>query len=352
MPPPSIRELAAKLGVSRTTVSLALRRHPDVAPATRDRIIAAAKEAGYHSNALVKALMTQVRNRKRLKPTGEVLAYLTSHTTENDWRRHPSHVQQFEGARERAEELGFQLQPFWLGDMGAHSRHLARVLEARGVRGSLLPPIGVAHHTLELNWAEHAVVCIGYSFQQIALNRAVHDTISLVGACHSHLRKLGHDRIGLVLHKTDNSRVRHLWVTGYLGQWQHGVEQIPPLLLERYEDSDSFREWVGRVRPHAIIGIWQDQPLSWLPDMGLRVPDDISYATLDLGDRVGKIAGMMQDHHGVGAAAMDLLAGQLFRNEIGIPATPKIIMVEGTWMDGPTATRHVRPAPAKSRRQD
>lgn len=337
--PPSIRELAARLGVSRTTVSLALRRHPSVAPETSARILAEAKKSGYHSNALVNALMSQVRNRKRIKPTGEVLAYLTSHASEDDWKRHPSHVQQFEGAQKRAEELGFRLQPFWLGDRGVGSRQLARVLFARGVRGSLLAPIHIDHHTLELDWDGHAIVTIGYSFRQVALHRAVHDNISLVTACHDQIRKLGHSRIGLALHRTDNSRVRHLWATGFLGQRQFDGEHIEPLLFDSFEDAGPFLRWLDHTRPQAVISIWQDLPLTWMREAGIKVPKEISYATLDLGDRVGKIAGMLQDNHGIGSAAMDLLAGQLFRNEIGIPATPKITMIEGTWMDGPTVAR-------------
>ena len=337
---PTIRDLAAATGLSTATVSLALRRHPSVTPGTRDRVLAAAAKAGYHSNALVNALMTHVRSRKRLKPTGEVVAYLTAFSTEDDWRRHPSHTQQFEGARQRAEELGFQLQPFWMGDRGIQSRQLARMLFARGVRGSLLAPIAIDHHTLDLDWTNHAVVSIGYSFKQIALHRAVHDNVSLMAACYSQLRKLGHQRIGLAMLRFDSARVRHLWVTSYLGgQWQHGGERIDPLLLENPHDPAPFLRWLKAARPDAVIGIWQDFPLDWMKTQGIRVPGDISYASLDLGDRAGKLAGMLQDNHGIGAAAMDLLAGQLFRNEIGIPATPKITMVEGTWMDGPTVAR-------------
>lgn len=339
-PPPNIRDLAARLGISHTTVSLALRNHPSVAEATRRRVQDLAKKTGYHSNALVNALMAQVRKGSRIAPSGEVVAYLTSHSGEDDWRRHPSHLQQFEGAKRRAEELGFMLQPMWLGDRGLGSRQMDRILGARGVRGAILAPLAVDHHTLELDWAHRAVVTIGYSFRQVPLHRTVHDNVSLMEACYQQLKKLGHKRIGLVLHETDSARVRHLWVTGYLGaQWRFGGARLAPMMFEDFDDDRPFLKWVKKTRPDAVIGVWRDQPLDWLRNNKISVPAQVGYATLDLGDRVGKIAGMQQDNTSIGMAAMDMLAGQLFRSEIGMPISPKVTLVEGTWMDGPTANR-------------
>lgn len=337
---PTTREIAQLLGLSFSTVARALRNAPNVLPETRAKVLAVAESLGYRSNAMVNALMTQVRQRHRLKPTGEVVAFLTAFSTENDWRRHPSHMQQFEGARERARHLGFDLQPLWIGDNGAQSRQTARVLRARGVRGSVLAPIGVDHRTLELDWTGHAVVTIGYSFRQVLLHRAVNDNISLVFSCYDHLRKTGFKRIGLAMHAIDSERVRHLWLTGFLGaQRVHGGERIEPLLFPEYTKPNAFLGWFDHEKPDAIIGIWMDLPLVWLKERGIRVPQDVGYATLDVGDRTGTIAGMQQDHRGVGAAAMDLLASQLFRNEIGIPQTPTVTMIEGTWVDGPTVVR-------------
>lgn len=311
-----------------------------MAAATRDRVLAAAQAAGYQKNPLVNALMTQVRKRHRLKPTGEVVAYLTSHDTEDDWKRHPSHVHQFEGARDQARQLGFDLQPVWLGNRGGQSRQVARMLAARGMRGSILAPIGIDHRTLELDWTGHVVVSTGYSFRQVSLHRAVHDHIGLVRACYEHLRKLGYRRIGLTISEQDNARVKHLWHTGAAGAAAvHGGAEVRPLIFASYEDSSAFRKWLRSKKPDAVIGIWLDQQIDWMNEAGLRVPEDAAYATLDVGDRVGTIAGMQQDHRGVGAAAMDLLASQLFRNEIGIPQTPTVTMIEGTWVDGPTVAR-------------
>lgn len=47
----SQREIARHLGVSVMTVSRALRGHPDLAPATRERIVKAAEELGYSKEA-------------------------------------------------------------------------------------------------------------------------------------------------------------------------------------------------------------------------------------------------------------------------------------------------------------
>ncbi|AHF89597.1 LacI family transcriptional regulator [Opitutaceae bacterium TAV5] len=334
---PTVRELAARLGISHTTVACALRNHPKVAPATRERVLAAAREAGYRNNALVNALMSQVRQRHRLQPTGEVVAYLTSYATEDDWRRHPSHLQQFEGARQRARTLGFDLQPMWLGKAGCRSRQMARILDARGVRGSLLAPISIHHQSLELNWHEHAVVAIGYSFRQMALHRAAHDNISLIFSCYEHLRMLGYRRIGMALHQDDHLRVRYLWRTGFLGsQPMYGGVHLQPVALDSYTDPSAFLRWFDKHKPDAVIGIWPDFTLPWLQERGARVPADVGYATLDLGNRTGQLAGMQQDNRNLGVAAMDMLASQLFRNEIGLPSTPALTLIEGTWIDGPT----------------
>jgi len=339
-PPPTLRELSEQLGISIATISLALRNDPRVAPATRERVLAAATRAGYKANPLVSALMTQVRQRHRERRSGEVIAYLTSYDHEDFWKAHPSHLHQFEGARHRAEELGFDLQPIWLGPGGAHSRRAGSILHNRGICGSLLAPLPANHRTLDLNWNEHPIIAIGYSFTQVALHRAANHTLNAMLACYSNLRKFGFQRIGLALHQTDDSRVKHAWRSGFLGGRNiHGGEEVEMLFLSDYDRPAPFQSWFERERPDAVIGIWRDHPLEWLRKRGCRVPEEIGYASLDLGeDAVGRIAGILQDNYNVGAAAMDLLANQLFCNETGIPTTPRVTLIESTWMDGPTVS--------------
>ncbi len=344
-----MRDLARVIGLSASTISRALRNDPQIAPETRERVAAAAREAGYRPNALVNALMSQVRQRHALRPTGEVVAYLTAWESEYQWHNYTGHLQHFEGARRRAEDLGFRIEPMWLGPRGEQTGQVRRILEARGVRGSLLAPVPVDHKTIHLDWQNHAVVAFGYSFRQVALNRAVHDNVGLIHACYTQLHKLGYRRIGLALHRQDNVRVRGLWVTGFLGaQWESGNEPLPPHLFDDYGDSDSFMRWFEAQKPDAVIGIYKDQVLDWLAARGIRVPEDVGYATLDVNPKRHDLAGMRQNNLGLGMAAMDLLSNQLFRNDTGIPATPKITLIEGTWIDGPTAGRRKSSPPSEA----
>ncbi|MFC4137710.1 MULTISPECIES: LacI family DNA-binding transcriptional regulator [unclassified Microbacterium] len=54
-----VRDVAALAGVSRQTVSRVLNEHPDVAPDTRDRVLAAMEELGYRMNNAARALGTR-----------------------------------------------------------------------------------------------------------------------------------------------------------------------------------------------------------------------------------------------------------------------------------------------------
>lgn len=336
--PPTTRELAATLGLSHTTVSLALRDHHSVALATRKRVREAANKAGYRPNALVNALMSQVRQKHRLKPTGEVVAFMSAHKENSErWKLLPSVVSQFEGASARAEELGFRVEHFWLGERGSLSRQVNRVLQARNIRGVVLSPFSNDMLTLELDWERGASVAIGYSFRQVPLHRAAHHQVEGAYVCYSHLRNLGYTRIGLAVWREVDERCRHYWSTGYLGsQFVHGDTRLPPLLMPSDDDRDGFLKWLEKHKPDAVIGTYPHNTLKWLKAVR---GDQVAYASLDIGAEMGVIAGIQQDNFAIGAAAMNLLAGQLFRNECGIPTVPEITLVEGTWRDGRSAGR-------------
>src|SRR4029453_12859675 len=53
---PTMKRIAAELGVSVTTISKVLNHHADIGPATRARVLARVEELGYRPNAVARSL--------------------------------------------------------------------------------------------------------------------------------------------------------------------------------------------------------------------------------------------------------------------------------------------------------
>src|SRR5687767_9601242 len=83
---PSMQTVADRMGVSRATVSLALRNDPRLPKATRERVQAIARELGYRPDPLVSSHMVRVQARKAVKQI-RTLAFLTAFPTRDGWRK-------------------------------------------------------------------------------------------------------------------------------------------------------------------------------------------------------------------------------------------------------------------------
>jgi len=102
---PTIRALAKQLGLSRTTVSEALRGLPRIQHDTAKRVCDAAERAGYRPNPMASAVMSQIRRSRAQAFRGGLAAV---NVDEPD---RPAYAQRYhdgliDGARERAADLG------------------------------------------------------------------------------------------------------------------------------------------------------------------------------------------------------------------------------------------------------
>jgi DNA-binding LacI/PurR family transcriptional regulator len=330
--PPTLRTLAAQLGVSHATVSMALRNHPLISVETRERVQAHARKMNYRGNILVSALLTQVRRRK-VNATGEVIAMLI----EGSGLEHaPVVASAWDTMRRRARQMGLKLELFPLGHRGRDAARVGRVLFNRGIRGLILAPMPLDMVPVEINWSLHAVVAVGYSFQQKEMNRVAHAHFSGFLTCYRELRAEGRARIGCVMSCAEDERTKHYWQAAALcAPRVHGGAAIPPLMLDDTRSEAAFDKWFRRYKPAAVIGNQPDYVVGWLRRRGLQVPADIGYASLDLATDA-KIPGIFQSWERLFSVAVDQLAGELSRNEFGLPSEPSTTVVEGTWMPGDT----------------
>ena len=62
--------------------------------------------------------------------------------------------------------------------------------------------------------------------------------------------------------------------------------------------------------------------------------EHVGFAHLDWNPKLSGWAGTNQNNEQVGAAAVDIIIGQIHRNETGLPPYPRAIMIGCSWVDG------------------
>ena len=332
---PSLGQIATEAGVSRAAVSMALRNHPRIPASTRDRIQMIAQRLGWKPNPLLAEAMSAIRAGQ--PPADRVtLAWITAHPKRESWKRVPFFRRSYEGARARAAAAGYQLEHFWLGDADGHAARLGDILYARGIVGLLIAPLPEPAK-LDLQWSRFAAAAVAYTLTEPRLHRAADNHCAAARVSVARLHATGRRRIGLALSASYDRRVHGLWSAGFL--WQTHEEGVAdPALLHRPSElsENEFITWVRQARPDAIVGT-DPRLVTWLRGAGYRLPDDVAFACLDLPAADGSLAGIYQDAAGIGACAVDLLAGQLMRHERGVPEKPRTLIVDGRWQDGSTA---------------
>ena len=338
-----MQQIADAAGVSRMAVSLALRNSPKISTATAARIRRLADELGYRPNPMVSALMTQLRQARDVKKPS-VLAYVTAFPTEEGWRRSEAAVAFHEGARQRADELGYTLEEWWLRRPGMTERRFCDILNTRDIHGLIVAPLPTGVAALQFEWPRFAAATISHSLTAPELNRAGNDHFAAINTAIHELTALGYHRIGLAIPEECDGRAQQQWTAAMLLYQQHlRTSERVPTLFKTSPLSRAFANWFQEHQPHAVLSLGGDC-LRVFADLGLRVPQDVGFANLALASADRDVAGVNQHADLVGAAAVDLVDAHLRGNERGIPQQAKTVLISGEWVEGPTVRDlHVLP---------
>ncbi len=345
MPPAAnLRSVAKIAGVSHVTVSRVLKNERWVKECTRERVLEAVRLAGYRPNPLVSAAMAQRRSPDRLA-CSTVIAYLNCYNDQELWRSSPSQSRFLNGARTRAEELGFSVEEFHLFDRGMNPRRIQRMLESRGIAGLIVGSFRSAHAHLSLDWDRFAAVAQAFTLTRPALHRAANHYFKSMEAALRALRRLGYRRIGLAISSEVDTRCQHAY-SAAMAVYQRNIADADaiPVLNSGLKDAAILRRWHGRWRPQVIVTPHLCA-IDTLAAIGLSVPGDIALAHTDWHPNYVQWAGVDHCVETAGRAATDLLVTQLFTNQRGLPAAAISMLTEGVWVDGPSAPRIDVPAP-------
>ena len=246
----------------------------------------------------------------------------------------------FVGAKQRAAELGYAIEPLWLHEPGLTARRLNHVLRSRNIPGLLIPGLRTPSAIFAgVEWGRFAAVTMSYALTTPNLNRVAIDSTHGFDLMLRKALSLGYRRVAVMVSDEYDARVNH----GVLMPTFYARERWAPkgsVLVCRFERSHvdeiaRIQAWLLRYRPDAVLA--EDVVWRAIEHMGWRVPQDVAFISIDWAPEYPDFAGFNQHHELHGSVAIDMLVGQILQNERGLPAIPRVVLVKGEWADGLSA---------------
>ena len=334
-----MRDVARRVDVSVSTVSLALRNSPLVSAETLAAVRAAVAELGYRVNPYVAAHM-----RSRRKPHAGVaaplLAVVDTQRQRHGWRDNRTSMVRamLAGAKAQAAARGYETREFWLHEPGMSHVRFSAMLRARGIHGILLGPSGDLHLDLELTWDWFSVVRLGSAKVAPMLHRVVIDHYEAGMRAAHRVHGLGFRRPFFPVRELFSATHDRRMEAGFRTAWAHlpGAGPIPETETGELVDGPTLERWIKRHRPDVVIDHEERHIVGLLKAAGWRVPEDIRVMSMCVAKAGDPLSGCMQNGEAMGTAGIDLLIAMIERNETGVPAVPSTLSLATTWNPGET----------------
>lgn len=324
----TIKDLARKLSISPSTVSRALRDHPDISKATKKKVTDAARKYHYQPNQIAQSLQ-----KKRSNTIGVIVPEI----------RHHFFSTVISGIEEIAYENGYTIMVCQSNETLAREIINTQALVANRVAGLL---ISISSETTEY---AHLTACLRQNVPLVQFDRVVEkldtgkvivdDYTAAYGAV-THLIESGYRRIGHMAGKEGIALDRHRF-DGYRDAMRdNGLE-----IEEKFHLHGGYREENGQrgaeeylaldELPEAILAI--NDPvavgmLSRFKEAGLRIPDDV--ALVGFSDTPAAalleppLTTVYQPAIQMGRTAVTLLLDQFEAEEAGKDFTPRTVTLD------------------------
>ncbi len=338
----SLEDVAKEARVSKATVCRALRGTGRISSATREKIKKLAAEMNYRPDPALSAL-TRYRWGERVRGRARYsLALVRVDPTPS-----ASSQRRQSGVVERASELNFFLEEHVL-DSKTSPASMSRILFARGIDGIIFEICGPVFQW-DFAWDKFACVTIGFDGEAHRLNSVTSDWFNAVRMVSEKARQPGVERVGYANFYRGNPSMDDRVHAATLLERSRNVKQLgaqPPIFWYPGDhnltknvfksDRDNFFRWFEKHRPDVVIdgnrtAIW------WLKDAGLRMPQDVRYASLNSHPELEPgSSGSVHDQKRQARLAVDLLFNLIQINERGLSDLPLRLTTPCSWHEGTT----------------
>jgi len=323
----TLDEVAAELGLAKSTVSLALRGSPKVRPQTQQQVRETAKRMGYHADAVLSAY---ARRRRQGLP-----AY---HATIGVLWPAKSMARLQPETETQAAALGYRTDHYYLNDYTSPGQ-LAKILHARGI-----PALLVIEHHLQgemagFPWDEFLAVQCGVARIELPIPMVRYNAFETMRIALDHLKALQCEKIVAALphHGEAPSKQHDKTLAAYeflLQRVTPGTRPTPPLVGTVDAVFRAFPAWLAKVKPDAVIGPWprfyHEYPELLKPDRHRK-----GYLALRANPWEDGVAGLLIHQKQLEQAAISYLDSEFRRASAKGTEMPRIaLVVEPEWKAG------------------
>jgi DNA-binding LacI/PurR family transcriptional regulator len=276
---PNIRMVAAHVQLSPATVSLALRGSESIAPETRERVLAAARELNY--------IPAPRAERTHAAPTRHVL-FMTKDFGDRPVTANPFYGEILSAAEGECVERGARLTFTLLPNSERGDEQLASIISTHKPDGIML--VGayaapVVRHAAELSKAP--LVLVDNVVPGLPCDSVMADDFGGAQLSTRHLIDLGHREIAAVISDIGSPSFDARYRGYSVACAEAGISVAPPTeaVWERPALRMALEQVLARQpRPTAIFCVadfYAVFVMELLRDFGLKVPDDVSVVGFD-----------------------------------------------------------------------
>lgn len=338
---PTIREIANACGCNNSTVSRALNNKTNISAATRERVRNIAEKMGWKPNPLASAYMAHRRSTQESAYCA-TLAYIAHQGRLEEFGPFDAVTLHFEGAKECAAKFGYTLEPFTLHGLPDNGKQLSQMLKSRGIPGVIIPDgeFPTPNTLTAFEWSHFACAISGHCMD-LPMHRSAYHWPNGMHIAIEHIRNYGYQHTALILTE-EFDELTHFGLTSTFYHYEkhhRQGEQFQSLQIPKGVTGKSkhIATWLRRHRPEVIISTkdtWQA-----LEQMEWNIPEDIAFVSPHWSFPWPQVAGINQNFKRAGANAVELVAAQINANERGLTSSPRTIMNDGYWVDGPSLPR-------------
>lgn len=274
----TLKDIARKAGVSRSTVSRVINNHPNVSKAARKRVTDIIRETGYHPNVAARSLAM-----RRTRMIGLVLPRSVSSFFTDPYFPHLT-----QGIATACNQEDYTLGLFLVGTPEDEEKIFSRVLRKGLLDGILLQSGELGDQLIDdLCRSEIPLVVAGRPFENGGVSFIDIDNVKAAHQAVTHLIKLGYQRIGTIAGMPTNT-VSIDRLNGYKKALQDAGKALDESLIVKgnYSEVSGYESMLRLLpaNPDAVFAASDAIAIGAIravQEAGLNVPNDIAFIGFD-----------------------------------------------------------------------